>query len=193
MPFIHLLILLIRWLSGSRERKRVLVQREVARTVRVLDLWTNQVIPMPVTNLPPGIVRVNLRDMGLVWAKAGVPVPGAALHPPFPRAAVEVVKEIRVTLDGVHPQSLDEWVEELRGFARPEVEVARWLLIADVFKLCTQGRGLSSAARREYYNVLLKCSLSRQETALDSVKLSAITEPDAREAVALYFNRRGAP
>jgi len=97
------------------------------------------------------MLQVLLPGLGLVRVKPGSFKPGDVLHQPFPPAALEVVSGIKEGLDEVHPQSLAKWEEDLRRVPRPEVEVARWLRVADAYQRCTEWRELSPEAKRDYY------------------------------------------
>lgn len=189
---IHLLLFILRLFTDSaRKGRNGRSQPKPVPRVRVYDPGRRQETWVTERELPPGIVRVRLPDLGMVWARTGEWNEGEGLRGPFPPAALEVVKEIKEELEEVRPRSLKEWEEELRRCARPEVEVARWLLITGVYTQCTRGRGLSPGARRDYYNVAYACSEMRREQVAGSVAAVEIRPKDVKEAVALYFKRRG--
>ena len=153
---------------------------------------TGDVKSITEASLPSGTVQVEIPGCGLAWVLVGKLRPdGAPQAGPLSPEAMERVKEIKATLDEVHPRTLKEWEELLLRFARPEAEVVRWRLVANVYDLCTRGRRLSTEAKQDYYKVIVASSASSRDRALANVQLVAIKEEDAQEAVALYFNHRG--
>lgn len=191
MPLLHIIFLLLRLLRGKEKRAQKVPPRPPPLPrVRVLDAETRAVTLIPERELPPGMVQMEVPGTGLVWVKAGTLKQSGLIHPPFPPGALEVVKEIKAALDEVFPQSLEKWEEDLRRVARPEAEVARWLRVADAYKICTQGKWLAVDAKRDYYNVLHACSVSPRGRALKSVRLVAISRSEALRVAEVYDNNQ---
>jgi hypothetical protein len=129
----------------------------------------------------------DVDGVGRVWVNlTQVRCDQSVKHPPFSEGVRALLREIKASLDGVCPKSIEAWEEGFRQDAHPENEIAIWLRIARCFARLTS-QEQTPAQRKDYFALLLACSMSTRESVLETVQLDAISRARAKEAVAFFY------
>ncbi len=137
------------------------------------------------------MVRAQIDGVGLVWvaAKQLCTLTPPLRHPPLGEDARRRVYQIKVALDDVVNQTVDEWEDGFRREGNPEQEITIWLHMASVYKACTAGARMSRQERRDCFNVIQACATAPREHALNTVLLEAISRNDAERIIDLFYLR----
>jgi hypothetical protein len=126
--------------------------------VRFRDTLTGKVFSMPISELTPECVCVQVAGGYEFWEFPDQVKQREYLNPPFSRRVRKLLAEIQETFWDVRPQSLDEWEDGFRRWMDAEVEIDIWLDIAKVYRQFTDGRNLTLDEKRDIYHVLLGCA-----------------------------------
>jgi hypothetical protein len=156
--------------------------------VNVYDFQTKKTSTIPAAELAPGMVRVKLERGEVVWAKASDLKQGALRHPPFEGEVRDLVIQIQKGLEEVYPQTYEFWEDGFRRDANAEREIALWLHISRIHGDFVKSRDTNLKERKEAFQVLIACSTGSEETALQTVHLSSLSQSDARGLIAKFFH-----
>jgi hypothetical protein len=172
------------WASRKRHSARL-------PRVRVYDPMTATVRLMPAAELAPGMVAATVRGVsGVVWVDATQLEEGRHRHPPLSPVLRSQIWRIYHALWDVYPQTVEEWEDGFRRDVDPAMEIAIWLHIAQAYDAVTASRALTPAQKRDYFNVLVACSMTPREHLFSTVALQAISREDAEEAIRIFDGTR---
>ena len=154
--------------------------------VRVFDPESRAVRLMPALELAPGMVAATVEGVtGVVWVDAGQLEEGEYRHPPLSPLLRSQIIRIAQLLADVYPQSLEEWEDGFRRDVDPALEIAIWLHIARAYEAVTIPT-LTLDQKRDYFNVLVACTMTPREHLFSTVSLSAITREEAESAIRTF-------
>lgn len=157
--------------------------------VPFLDSKTGQVTMIPADELAPGAVLVEKQGIGQVWIEPDDSIRDAAYqHPPCNEEVRDFFRQIKESLDEVHPMTLEEWEDGFRRDMHPEREIAIWLHIAATYRRCTARRSYSLEQRRDFFNVILACSCNPRKHVLKVARFSAISRQEAEAAMRFFYS-----
>lgn len=160
----------------------------MTKTVQVYDFHTKKVTSIPASELAPGMVEAEVTGVGRVWIAASqIKDDGPYRHPPFTETTRQYLRQIKSSLDEVRPMTLEEWEDGFRRDVHAEREIAIWLHIASTYRRCTEDRAMSPEQRRDYFKVVVACSVSSRERVFEIIQLSAISREQALQAVEFFY------
>jgi len=184
------------WRKHNHPFYHLLNEGRVASRVRLLDSTTRAVTEIPVEELAPGTVRVQMAGI-----KEPVWVDGTKLrpsdryfHPPFPPEKRRVIAKIADALREVHPISLDEWEDGFRRDLLADQQIFNFTCIADAYQQVAERGDLSLPKKVEYYNTIVLASTCGLEELLQVMRPQLISRGEALAAAGTYwrvFNERG--
>lgn len=122
--------------------------------VRVLtDIKSDAYETVPVSQVPPGYVRVHIKDRGEFYVDPAALSPAREYrHPPFdPEVCAELQKQHAAISRAGWDKTLDEWVDGFRYDTTPWREIAYWEFVVaavDRFTAHLPGDDGASAAKR---------------------------------------------
>ena len=96
------------------------------------------------------------------------------------------VRKLTEALKEVEHNPIEVWVDNFKRDADPDAEIRIWENIAAAYTNYTARRGLTQEAKDDVFRLLLSRSMMPAEDVLRRVKLRALSEQQARDALALY-------
>jgi CheY-like chemotaxis protein len=140
--------------SPSRERR----QTEPEPMVRVYDFKSKGLIPIPASELAPGMVRATVGGIeGEFWIDPAQLASDIVLHPPLPPELRDHLVRLQAVFHAVFPRTLAAWEHGFRCDRDPEREIALWLRMAEAFEHFTASRELTSQEQQDLFAVIFTC------------------------------------
>jgi hypothetical protein len=159
-----------------------------AESVRVYDLYTEQLTTIPARELAAGMILAEIDGIdGQVYVNAKQLRDVALRHPPFRPERRKQLKYIRSALLDVHPMTMEEWEEGFRRDANPDREIASWLHIAGVYRHFTQGRVLSVEQKTDIFKLIGTCATTSRDQAHFIANPVTLSKQRVREIVSFFF------
>jgi hypothetical protein len=173
------------------------------REVRVLTRFNpREFYTVPSTELPPGLVRIHIKNDGEFYAVQEVVTQlseGSGFrHPPFSDAVRAIFSRLQRAFNDLMPMTVEEWEDGFRKDTHPWREIALWELWADgMVKFTghiTGADAVSKQKRRDIFGLLrqlndlpheTKTLLQRGTAALGTA--GSITANRAKEITGWYF------
>jgi hypothetical protein len=123
--------------------------------VRVYDVKTASLVTIPLSDLPPGLVRATVEWVeGEFWLDPALLPAGVVRHPPFPPEIKDILVRLQAVFQDIFPRTLAEWEHGFRCDREPEREIVLWLRMAEAFEHFTAGRDLDAEQRRDLFAVI---------------------------------------
>ena len=150
--------------------------------VTVYDFDSKTRKSIPVAELSPNMVKGKLPDGSVVWVDGTKLKPSATpLHPPFSESKRQILRQLVKDLGEVDSDTLARWEARLRSHMHAEREIRSWRWIAFQYKRLTRARQASQVRKRDYYQLLIKWTFSKQvEATLATVDLGELSRLEAR-------------
>ena len=168
-----------------------MIAKMETNTVRVYDFASKTVTTIHADELAPGMTKVRINELGDVWVRPEDVQPRSEPVHDFDDSIVPYIESIKLALDEVYPQSLDEWIDGFQRDGNPEREIAVWLHIGKKYQAATRGKNLAEQAKQDYFSIFLACCNSGREHALLTLKLRELSRAEAEAAVRFFFESTG--
>jgi hypothetical protein len=156
--------------------------------VNVYDIPTKTVSAIPIDKLAPFMIPVEMDGIaGPVWIDGRKLKPNEYQHPPFSNDVQEVLRAIKASLDDVYCLSLEEWEDGFRRDQDADLEIARWLRLAELYRDLTGTHNLSYEQKKDYLKVLLACTNGPKEHVLKMANITAISTVEAQKIIETFY------
>ena len=96
---------------------------------------------------------------------------------------VRALQKVFVEVDG---QSVDQWVDNFKRDLNPDRELAIWEKMCSAYSAYCDDRDLNIDAKKEVYKVVLLRSMTSEADVLQRLKLSVLSQGDAKEIMKGY-------
>ncbi len=120
------------------------------------------------------------------WVDPNQLQPGPIQHASLTEEQMNRVKRLQKTFSEADPSPLEKWVEDFKSDASPDDELKIWEAMATAYETFTARRNLTLDAKKEVFQVVLLRSGAPEEQVLQQLKLTTLTQTDAREIMALF-------
>src|SRR2546426_4100267 len=123
------------------------------------------------------------------WIDPNQLQPGPIQHASLTEEQMNRVKRLQKTFSEADPSPLEKWVEDFKRDVNPDNELKIWEAMATAYETFTASRNLTLDAKKEVFQVVLLRSGEPEEQVLQHLKLTALTQKDAREIMALFVEK----
>lgn len=158
------------------------------RNVTMFNPETGQKTIIPADELAPGMISVQIEDVGEVWVSSEQMLPiieslplGCPLDPQL-RAAIE---EIRSSLGDACALTTIEWEYSTRKVGAPSSAISVFLEVGYCLRRWIRRRKTTRAQRVSAFRILCSATAQSLERVLQVVDISPLSSADAAEIVAL--------
>lgn len=154
-----------------------------------LDVESGRVVHIPVSELRPGSVQVQIKGSGqIVWALAEQLGPDDVKHVEFDELRRDQIRHIQALVAEQYPLSLEDWEDGFRRDAHPDQEIALWSHVAQVYAEFTHNE-LNADRRREIFQCLVACMTTGPEAVWKVLRPNRLSREEADRIVRQYFRR----
>ncbi|RYX81062.1 hypothetical protein EON83_25895 [bacterium] len=108
---------------------------------------------------------------------------------PLPEPMLEAIRFIISVLGEQVPGSFEEWERDFRRDEDPAQEILLWLRVADKYQKLTTQHALSKAAKSDYFQVLLRCTMVPREDVLSMVERKVISDDEVLRIIDEYYSK----
>ena len=158
-------------------------------TVRYYDVETGEITDMLLSELPPGVMQVQIEGIeGVVWISPEHLSPGPLQHGPFEEGVRELLRQIRDAFIEHRNLTLEVWEDGFRRDNNPEYEIALWLHAAGVYVEFAEDES-SAVRRREIYGCVLACMSAGPDTVWQLFEPDVLTQTEAEQIVGRFYRR----
>jgi hypothetical protein len=130
----------------------------------------------------PTVTRFNVDDIK----------PGPTRHDSLTPEQVGRIRKLQVALAEVDDSSLEKWIDDFRGDADPDREIAVFEAVAQAYQAFCSSRPRTQAQKQDAFGLLLERSGTSEEDTLGQHKLKVLTLTEAKEALS-YYNKEATP
>lgn len=162
-------------------------RRPATGMVPFLDA-SGRIVQIPLSQLRPGMVRVQILGDRVVWAWPGTFRQGEVRRPPFDEGVRAHIRRIQEAFAEQRPLSFEEWEDGFRRDAYPEQEIAIWSHAADVYRAFADNE-VSPERRRDIYRVIVTCLTASPDSVWGVLKLEVLSHPEAEEVVKRVYGK----
>jgi len=156
--------------------------------IQIYDIPSGTLSTIPAHELAPSFVRTTVQGRnGDCWIDPTHLNKSPYQYAPFDEETRDCLREIKNTLDEVHPMSLEEWEDGFRRDRDAEQEIAIWLHIAGIYKRLTDDSVSDADERQDIFRVLLSCANNPKELALTAAEIKKLSRPEAEAVAAAYY------
>ena len=93
------------------------------------------------------------------------------------------IASVQSVFKEVDSAPLDKWLEDFKRDVNPDREIAIWEIMASVYTNITASKGWSLDQKKELFGVLLVGSGAPPDEAIKHLKLKALSQAEAKEAL----------
>jgi hypothetical protein len=161
------------------------------RLVPFLDQASRRIVQIPVSELRPGMIQVQLQPSGnVVWALPDQFRQGEIRHPVFIEAVRDHIRRIQNVFAEHRSLSFEQWEDGFRRDARPEKQIAIWSHAADVYRAFADNE-ISPEKRKEFYRVILACLTSSRDSVWYVLQLEVLSRSEAETVIERFYWKDG--
>jgi hypothetical protein len=163
--------------------------------VRVFDNKTNEIRVIPMDELAPGMMMVNitLEDGTVqknVWMDSNDINKGRILFTePFTEEFLQTLAKLKLDLSEVYPLSMQQWENNFRKESAPQDEIKVWRKAADFYMLWIKPTH-SLGQKKEILQIILLCTLNPSDSILKIVDLHFLARQEAGELINAFCDWR---
>jgi len=111
------------------------------------------------------------------------------VYAPFDPTSRAYLLQIKTALNEVYPMSLEGWQGGFRRDENPELEIAIWLHIAEVYRTVVGERTLTFDQKKEIFTILLSCTFyTTGDDASAALNPKVISKQDAESIITSFFH-----
>ena len=115
--------------------------------------------------------------------------PGPIRHEQLPLSLVARINYLRVTLDEVHPQSMEKWLDGFQRDANPESEVRWWERLARCYVAYCDTNELTAGQKQAAFGIIFRMAMGSESEA-EAAELARLPEGALEKIVEIALMKR---
>src|SRR5262249_42454280 len=117
------------------------------------------------------------------WIDPSKLQPGPIRHENLSDEQISRIGKVQAVFADVDSTPLDKWIDDFKRDVDPDHEIAIWEAMAHAYKGVIDGKNWPLEKREELLGILLVGSSAPIDEAMKHVKLSEVSESEAREVL----------